>query len=482
MENWSAKNTNREAQYAGSFYPENKNSLLNELGNYFLEAEKKNSKTEEKLSSEQKLRAIISPHAGYVFSGKVAASAYHQIPEKANYQRVFVLASSHGYSFKGASVYTSGNYKTPLGEIKVDSQLGKNLIESSEYFINHSESHVNEHSLEVQLPFLQYKLGSNFLLVPVILGTRDPEVCKKIANELKPWFTPENLFVISTDFSHYPNYKDANKVDFLTAQSICSNQPETLLAVLKENKNLEIDKLATSLCGWTSVLTLLYLTENKPFLFKQISYQNSGDSKIHSDKSRVVGYWAIDVFEDAVSFTIDENEKTEILEKSRNAIHSFVKTGRSGEIAEPLSNGILNEITGVFVSIYVKDKLRGCIGGFAQEKTLNDLVQKMAVSAACDSRFKSVKVDDLDNMELEISVLSPIKEIKSIDEIELGKHGIFIRQGLNSGTFLPQVATKTGWNKEEFLGHCSRDKARIGWDGWKTAEIFTFEAVIFRGV
>lgn len=133
------------------------------------------------------------------------------------------------------------------------------------------------------------------------------------------------------------------------------------------------------------------------------------------------------------------------------------------------------------MSIYIENELRGCIGSFAQKKPLNELVQKMAVSASCDGRFDTVKPEELDKMELEISVLSPLKKIKSKDEIELGKHGIYIINGSFKGTFLPQVATKTGWNVEEFLGHCSRDKAGIGWDGWKKADLFTYEAVIFKG-
>jgi uncharacterized protein (TIGR00296 family) len=108
------------------------------------------------------------------------------------------------------------------------------------------------------------------------------------------------------------------------------------------------------------------------------------------------------------------------------------------------------------------------------------LVQDMAVSASNDGRFDRLKPKELENMELEISVLSPLKKIDSVNEIELGKHGVYIKKGINSGTFLPQVATKTEWNLEEFLGHCSRDKAGIGWDGWKTADIFTYEAIVFR--
>lgn len=469
------KNNTRAAQFAGQFYSENKQELINQLTALFEKA-----KSLINPANKKPVQALIVPHAGYIFSGEVAASAYLQIPENVNYKRVFVVASSHRYSFNGAAVYCTGNYKTPLGEIKVDTLLAKELLKSSEVFTEHNEAHENEHSLEVQLPFLQYIFDKHFLLVPIILGAYNTETCKKIAEKLQSWFTPENLWVVSTDFSHYPEYDDACKVDELTATAICSGQPEKLLSVLKENKSFKINNLATSLCGWTSVFTLLFLTENHNYSIEKILYQNSGDSKKYGSRNRVVGYWAIAVYDNKKAFIVNNEEKKELLEKARTAISTYVNTGEKGKLLPPKSTGIVNEITGAFVSIYIEGKLRGCIGGFAQKKTLNDLVQDMAVSASHDRRFQPVKPEELKKMELEISVLSPLKKINSPSEIELEKHGIYIKDGVSSGTFLPQVATKTGWNVEEFLGHCSRDKAGLGWNGWKTAEIYTYEAIVFR--
>ena len=477
MKGWQKQDNIREAQFAGQFYPKNKAALKNQLDAFFKQA--KNITTNK--GKNKVPQALIVPHAGYVFSGQVAGTAFHQIPEKVKYKRVFILASSHRFSFNGAAVFSSGNYETPLGVVKTDTRLSKTLIKSSELFFENSAAHEKEHSLEVQLPFLQHKLEDNFLLVPIILGTHEAETCRKIAMALKPWFTKENLWVISTDFSHYPEYEDASKVDYLTATAICNNKPEKLRLVLKENQNLKIDNLATSLCGWTSVLTLLYMTENSEYTFEKIFYQNSGDAKIYGSRNRVVGYWSIAVYNDYNEFSIKREEKTELLQKARNSINTYVNTGKQGDLIPPYSQGLLNEITGAFVSIYINGKLRGCIGGFARKKTLNDLVQEMAVSASHDRRFDPVQPEELEEMELEISVLSPLKKIKSVSEIEMGKHGIYIKKGINSGTFLPQVAKKTGWNLEEFLGHCSRDKAGLGWEGWKTADIFTYEAIVFKG-
>ena len=469
---FQSQKNNRKPAFANTFYPGSESSLNNQLGKLFSNAGGKVCNT--------KLLAVIAPHAGYVFSGKVAASAFNQIPENAKYERVFVLASSHQFRFKGAAVFDSGNYETPLGEIEVDKKLAAGLLESDRIFCRNDDAHLYEHSLEVQLPFLQHRLKNKFLLVPLIIGTNKSSDCAKIARSLEPWFKPENLFVISSDFSHYPSYNDAIENDLVTAEAICLNKPAELLSVLEENETKNIRQLATSLCGWTSVLTLLYLTENREVDFYKVDYQNSGDSEIYGDKERVVGYWALAVYDKENTFSISREEQKELLAKARNAISHYVKTGTRAIYEPPYSDGILIQKAGVFVSIYIDGQLRGCIGNFGSDQMLSDLVQSMAVSAACDYRFDNPEPEELNKMTLEISVLSPLKKIKHVDEIQPGKHGIYIKKDMNSGTFLPQVAAKTGWDRTEFLGHCSHDKAGLGWDGWKDAEIYTYEAFVFN--
>lgn len=464
---------NRAPRFAGKFYPQSASLLQEELDTLFLDAA---GRTSDKIP-----RAIISPHAGYVFSGQVAASAFSQIPQNTLFKRVFVLASSHRYSFSGAAVYGQGNYMTPLGELKTDTELETRLVSSHEVFRYYPEAHNHEHSLEVQLPFLQHWLGKDFLLVPVILGTDNPNDCKKIAEALKPWFTPENLFIISTDFSHYPGYEDAVKIDLHTADAICSNNPEKLLHVIKENKKRKIPQLATSLCGWTSVLTLLYLTQNRNIHFKKTEYRNSGDSMPYGDREEVVGYWALAAYETGMPSPISPEKQKELLKMGHNALEQYLKTGKSVISQSPESDEIYVPHTGVFVSTYVKGELRGCIGSFEENEMLSAQVQHLAVSAAQDSRFKKPEIDDLDETELEISILSPFQKIRSVEEIEPGKHGIYIKKDLNSGIFLPHVAERNEWSREEFLGRCSRDKAGLGWDGWKEAELYVFEAFVFRG-
>jgi AmmeMemoRadiSam system protein A len=135
---------------------------------------------------------------------------------------------------------------------------------------------------------------------------------------------------------------------------------------------------------------------------------------------------------------------------------------------------------GAFVTLKENGELRGCIGRFTSDEPLYKVIQQMAIASSTeDTRFSPVTAKEIDELEIEISVLSPMKKIISIDEIELGRHGIYIKKGYFGGTFLPQVATETGWSREEFLGHCSRDKAGIGWDGWKTADVYIYEACVF---
>ncbi len=464
---------NRKPAYAGQFYPGTKQELEYQLNQLF--------KNLQQPEPNNYLRAIIAPHAGYIYSGSVAASAYNQIGANTRFKRVFVLASSHHYQFEGAAVFTDGNYLTPLGEVEVDKELTARLTESSELFHNKPEAHHHEHSLEVQLPFLQYKLGNSFSLVPVILGTANPEETKLIAAILKPFFTRENLFVISTDFSHYPEFEDACYIDLLTADAVCTNQPEKLLQTLGSNRKKNIRNLSTSMCGWTSVLTLLHLTKNENVEFHKIEYQNSGTSQLYGDKSRVVGYWSISATESGEPFQISEEEKKEMLLKAHEVVNRYLATGKRGKTLGTDTDGILNQQIGAFVSVYVLDDLRGCIGNFAGKNSLNEVVQMSAFSAAKDERFERLQPEEIREIRIEISVLSPLKKIQSIDEIEIGRHGIYLKKGLHTGTFLPQVALRTGWSLEEFLGHCARDKAGLDWEGWKTAEIFTYEAIAFRG-
>ena len=459
---------NRIPAVAGTFYPASVKDLKSEVSNFF-------SKVKQAPSAD--IAALIVPHAGYVFSGEVAAGAYSKLDRNAHYKTIFLIGASHRKYFVGVSTYPIGNYTTPLGEVEINESITAHLIKQNPFIYYDAEADQYEHSLEVQLPFLQYWLNNKFQIVPLILGSEDPVLGEKLADALRPWFNSENLFVISSDFSHYPNYDTANIIDAETAEAIVSNNSKKLRSVCDKNKQPS-NNVLTGLCGAAAVQTLLHLTQDDQTVsFEKIVYRNSGDVS-YGDKKRVVGYWAISVNRKTDHFHITKEDEKELLKLSRSSIKAKLTGTSPVQVAD--STGILNEKCGVFVTLKKEGKLRGCIGRFNPPTPLFETIQEMAIASAThDSRFSPVTAEELDKIDIEISVLTPLKKIDSIDKFELGKQGIYIKKGYNSGTFLPQVATETGWTKDEFLGHCARDKAGIGWDGWKQAELFTYEAIIF---
>ncbi len=464
--------TDRKPYAAGAFYPNNSELLMLNLKNAFLNAKPK--------ISEGEVLAIVCPHAGYIYSAKIAASAFNQIDTAVRYEHIFIIGSSHRVEFNGASIYTQGDYITPLGHINTDT-LGNKLIKDNSVFTSNPTPHLDEHTIEVQLPFLQYLFHGNFNIVPIVLGTQSRETCRKIANALQPYFTPKNLFVFSTDFSHYPAYESAKKVDSIVAGAVATNNPESFLSVLNKEENKNIPGLFTGMCGWTSVLTMLYMTSTIPEInIRKVDYQNSGDTE-SGDKSKVVGYVALSVErKHNIVVSLSVKDKTDLLKLARESINTYLKSGIIPEPDESDFSLNTKQLAGAFVTLTIDGELRGCIGKMISEKPLYKTIRDMAIASAVkDYRFKPLNLTELDNARIEISILTPMRKISSINEIKLGKNGIYIIKGGKSGTLLPQVSVEHNLTVEEFLGYCSRDKAGLGWEGWKDAEIFVYEAILF---
>ncbi|HTX19101.1 MAG TPA: AmmeMemoRadiSam system protein B [Bacteroidota bacterium] len=466
----------RQPAVAGQFYPAAKGELQDLLKKLFADAVPNRNLPD--------VVAIICPHAGYIFSGEVAASSFSQIDPNKQYDNIFILGPSHTMGFEGASVYTEGNYITPLGTANVNRDLGEKLVQESPFFTRNPSPHANEHSVEVQVPFLQYYLKKSFTIVPIVIGAREPGTCKAIGAVLKPYLNPHNLFVISSDFSHYPGYDDAVRVDNLSADAVVANSVSHLIDVTQETEAKKIPNLLTTMCGWSCIVTLLSMTDGTPdFQYTRIQYKNSGDMPA-GDKGRVVGYNAIAVSlkgkVGSASPGLTKQSEKKLLSIARDAIKKYV----SGKVIPIIDTLGLTEAAktngGAFVTLRKKGDLRGCVGRFEASEPLYKVVQEMAIAAATeDYRFEPVQADEVGGLEIEISALTPLRRISSIDEIELGKDGVYIKKGSRSGTFLPQVEEETGWSKEEFLGHCAQDKAGLGWDGWKDAEIYVYRATVF---
>jgi AmmeMemoRadiSam system protein B/AmmeMemoRadiSam system protein A len=438
--------------------------------------------------------ALIVPHAGYYFSGNVAAAAYMSVPRDKQYKRIFLLGPSHHEWLDGASVNTEADYyATPLGQVKVDRETAVALTAADSVFRYEPKAHDREHCLEVQLPFLQrfFTIHSSLFtkdvppIVPIIISTNDFQKLKRIAEALKPYLTEENLFIVSSDFSHYPKYEDACRVDARTGKAVESGDVEQFIAALEENARSGVPGLATSACGELAIATLLMMIDST-YEVKHLMYQNSGDAE-ESDHSRVVGYHAFAIVRNGqartdTDFSLTDDEKRMLKEIAMTSIKDSLN-GRGIAVANSslfTLHSSLKQKCGAFVSLHKHGRLRGCIGHFGEDMPLHEIVAEMARAAAFeDPRFMPVTADELADIDIEISVLTPMRRIQSLDEFELHRHGIYIRKGYRSWTYLPQVADEVNWTKEEFVSHCAQDKAGIGWDGWKDAELYVYEAIVF---
>ena len=467
----------RKPAVAGSFYPASAREIKSMAGPWLHPA-----------TGGDAPQAVIVPHAGYVFSGEVAASALNRIPRGHVYKRIFLLGPSHRVAFTGASVQTDFAFvETPLWKVPVDVAVGEELIRAGEgVFTYRSDAHDREHCLEVQLPLLQLALGEVPPIVPIVISTERLSVLERIAEVLEPYFTPENLFVISSDFSHYPSYEDAKKSDLFMAETIVSGGLKEFLKALSDVHKRGFVGEDTAACGACAIAVLLSLMDGQGrdrFAVDHVMYRNSGDS-VYGDKDRVVGYNAFAVTrlpsapaENDHLFHFTEAEKRSMLAAARASIYSALRLDHD---IDDTPVGILKEKGyGVFVTLHLDGRLRGCIGRFTSSSTLHATIREMARSAAfSDPRFPALSRNEAHKIKIEVSVLSPLKRIHSIDEFKLGRDGIYMIKGPYHGTFLPQVATETGWTTEEFLGHCARDKAGIGWNGWKDAELYTYQTEI----
>ena len=466
----------RKPAVAGSFYPSSAKEIVSMTESWLQVADNI------ALSAPQ---ALIVPHAGYVFSGEVAASAYRRIPHGHPYKRIFLLGPSHRVGFAGASVDTLYSVaETPLGSVLIDTALGEELIRAGDgLFTCRSDAHDREHCLEVQLPFLQMVFEEVPPVVPIIIGTERLVALQRMAEVLKPYFNEDNLFIISSDFSHYPSYEDAKASDLYLADAIVSGGLDAFLKALSHIRRMDYAGQDTAACGACAIAILLAMMDaqgRNGFAAEHLMYRNSGDSP-YGEKDRVVGYHSIAFTRNGNDhlFHFTEEEKARMVAAARSSIYSALGLAYDGNDS-PV--GILKEKGyGVFVTLHLDGRLRGCIGRFTSSASLHATIRELARSAAfSDPRFPSLSKKEAPRVEIEVSVLSPLKRIVSIEEFQLGRDGIYMIKGDRHGTFLPQVAEETGWDTEEFLGHCARDKAGIGYYGWKDAELYTYQTEVVK--
>jgi len=465
----------REPAVSGMFYPDRPEVLSRDIKKYLENAKKE--------SIEGEIIGLVSPHAGYRYSGQVAAQAY-QLIEGKNFESVVVIAPSHRVDFRGASLYDRGGYRTPLGVVPVDVELSTRMMEAWKGIRYLPEAHRQEHSLEVQIPFLQVVLKS-FKLVPIVMEPYwSLETCQHLAKAIAETVKGKSVLLIaSTDLSHFHSYEKAVQLDRIVLDHLERFDPEGLSRDLQEGR--------CEACGGGPVITVMMAAKRVGANRSRVLiYRNSGD--VTGDRSRVVGYAAAVFFKTGGGEEKMKGEKKVgvdlgLSEEDKKTLHQIAKTviehqAKGKPIPEfKILSPVLKENRGAFVTLHKKGQLRGCIGYLEGRGPLHRTVEEMAEAAAFrDPRFPPVTERELSELDIEISVLTPLKKVTDVNEIEVGKHGIYIKKGWYSGLLLPQVATEYGWDRKTFLEHTCL-KAGLPSNAWKEkdTEIYIFSADIF---
>lgn len=475
----------RPPAVAGTFYPENQKQLNEILKKAFFKA------PPPKLAGE--LKALLLPHAGYVYSGVIAAIGMKALAKR-DIDTVYIIGTAHYADVGGALIWQGKAFRTPLGNYPVDLQAVRELLKTCPDIHLLPRAWVKEHSVEVMVPFLQ-KVAPQAKLVPLLMGTSTWEeiwsIAEAIAVQAK---LRKAVIIVSSDLSHYPTYADAKVIDKKMLASALKMKPYQLDTFDREIMSRGIPGLSCTICGLsalkTTIIAASLLGANQGQL---LHYANSGD--VTNDKKRVVGYAAaafvqvegqpavrVEKPRDNLEVKLTQDQKQELLNIARASITEGLATGT--QMMPTTTQQELLERYPIFVTLKRDGMLQGCIGMTQARLPLYQAVAQMACAAAFeDPRFKPLKAEELPYTDIEISVLSPLKKIDDPAQIILGIHGVMVKRGDRTGLFLPQVATETGWSKEVFLNKLCRQKAQLPPDAWrdKKTELYVFRVLSFTG-
>lgn len=464
----------RAPSYAGGFYPGETGHLKSMIADFTRKAEKTEFQPPE---GDHPLKALILPHAGYIYSGWTAAHASKVLSGK-HFDRVVLMGPDHRVGFYGASMSGYDDWQTPLGEVSIDPVSKQFTKTYPNRFKTIMISDQQEHSLEVIVPFLQSYLDA-FSLVPIVMGKDDPE---ELSHDLAYMISPyddKTLWVVSSDLSHYLPYGTAVEKD-----------RKTIDLILEGNAG-ELKTKGNAACGMLPILSLMDMAKRygwKPYL---IHYSNSGDTE--GDKEKVVGYAAI-AFYGGYDMTKNANGKTDMFTQDQGKV--LVELARStiaGKLGQPApkvaipDDDSFNTRRGTFVTLKMHGQLRGCIGNLSAEDSVVEGVKRNAINAAFnDYRFSPLKADELKDVEVEVSILTDPKPLPHsggkdlLAKLTPHKDGVIIRKGRAGATFLPQV-----WEQlpqpEEFLKHLCM-KAGLPSDSWTSPdlEVSTYRVQYFE--
>jgi len=431
---------------------------------------------------------IIAPHAGYPYSGKCAGAAYSALKGR-SYGRVIVIGLSHA-GMPGAAVLNAESYVTPLGATEIDRDACTRLLEQKP-FAEMPRAFIAEHSLDNHIPFIQRALKGKFRLVPVLIGVVSPEELASIARQIKPLLEKNTLLVASSDFTHYgrESFDYAPFIDDVPAnlEKLAMEAAGAIRKLDAAGFADHVERTGDTICGRNPIGVLLQALPNDASGTLARFYASGS---LTGDYSTSVSYLSFvftrkeaDNSQEETTIMLSKEAQLELLKIARQALEAAVSGKKKPSIKCDLPE-LLGE-RGAFVTLTTGGDLRGCIGQFTADEPVYKVVVNRAWSAALeDPRFADsrLKPADLPAVKIEVSVLSPMVRVKDpAKEVKLGVHGIYIKRGWNSGTFLPQVATDHKMTLEEFLSTCCSHKAGLAPDAWKdpATEVYVYTAQVF---
>lgn len=468
---------------AGRFYPSEPDKLKAAVRDFLDDAVE---------SRDERPGILLLPHAGYIFSGQIAADGFSQAAGH-DYDVVVILGTNHTHpTFSGVSVWPGGAYRTPLGAARIDGDLAAALTAADEEFTFEREVHTREHSVEVQVPFVQV-VFPGVKIVTAVIGSPDPELCRRFGRALAGTLGDRRALVVaSSDLSHYPGYDDAVEADRAVLKAIAGLDPQQVLRAVRRQLSLGRPGLDTCACGLGPILTALEAARAMELDSARIvSYANSGDTAV-GDRSRVVGYGAVAISKSGgndpagpegagpppEAAPLQPEDKKALLGFARETIHRYLTTGTA-----PLARGFspqTRRMQGAYVTLTRQGALRGCTGFRNPIMPLDQAVGAAALRAAFkDRRFRPLELEELEQVDIEISVLTPLEEVRSPQEIVPGRDGVYMIREDHAAIFLPKVATQQGWDREELLDRLCL-KAGLPRGSWREgARLFTFRAEVF---
>ena len=464
----------RPAQCAGTWYPGSPEGLTKEVDELLEKA------VVPTISG--KPVALISPHAGYRFSAPVASTGYRCLRGQA-YKRVIILAFSHQNAgrYKGVDVPKELTaYNTPLGDVPIDREVCDQLLKNP-VFVSKPDIDAGEHSLELQLPFLQRVL-KDFKLVPLLVGRMEMQDYAQAAAAILPFVDEDTLLVASSDFTHFgPNFGYVPFKDDVPARlgKLADDAAAPIMQGDFDGFAAHLAKTQDTICGRGPISLLLrVLSMDGGAGGVRAGFDTSG--RMTGDYENSVTYQSIVLTRRPG--TLEARDREELLKLARQTVTAHLGKQPLPDVKAEQLPAALRENGACFVTLENHERLRGCIGNMTAEGPLYQAVMRNAVSACQDYRFVNdpVTAAELGEIDIEISYLTPMKRIEKTDSIIVGRHGLLIGLGGRRGVLLPQVAARRGWTREEFLGETCR-KAGLPLDAWKQSgtEIYSFEAEVF---